>query len=75
MAFFLTQFYFQIIVKRKLNPNKADLFEGSFSWGKGEGEGGSVGPPLLPPVFKFQEELIQYQYNFIELLNNLFKVC
>ena len=24
--------------------------------------------------FKFQEEPIEYQYNFIELLNNLFRV-
>ena len=23
----------------------------------------------------FQEKLIEYQYNFIQLLNNLFKVC
>ena len=25
--------------------------------------------------FIFQEELIQYQYNFIQLLNNLFRVA
>ena len=26
------------------------------------------------PPFLFQEELIQYQYNFIQILNNLFKL-
>ena len=40
------------------NPNKTGLFEGSFFW----------------THFIFQEELIQYQYNFIQLLNKLFKV-
>ena len=25
--------------------------------------------------FIFQEEFVQYQYNFIQFLNNLFKVC
>ena len=37
--------------------------------------GGAVNlaaPPFPPPPFIFQEELIQYQYNFIELLSNLF---
>ena len=29
----------------------------------------------LTPPFKFQEELIYYQYNFIQLLSNLFRVC
>ena len=48
---------------RYLNPNKAGLFEGSFFWGKVN---------LTP--FKSPEEQIQCQYNFIELLRNLFKV-
>ena len=48
-----------------LNPKKAGLFEGSFSWGEGQ----------FDPPFIFQEELIEYHYNFIQLLNNLFKVC
>ena len=39
------------------------FFAGSFS-------GGSI----WPHRFIFQEELIQYQYNFLKLLNNLFKV-
>ena len=26
-------------------------------------------------IFVFQEELIKYQYNFMQLLNNLFKIC
>ena len=38
-------------------------------------EGRRVGRFKLTPRFIFQEELIQYQYNFIQLLNNLFKVC
>ena len=37
-----------------------------FSW---EG-GGQFEPPFI-----FQEEFIQYQYNFTQLLNNLFKLC
>ena len=55
MAFFLTQFYFQIIVKRQLNPNKADLFEGSFSWGRergGRGGGGVRWTTPAPPPFQ-----------------------
>ena len=51
-----------------LNPNKTGLFEGSFFRGEGQ----------FDPSFIFQEDLIQYQYNFIsiniQLLNNLFKV-
>ena len=50
------------------NSNKAGLFEGSFFWGGGEGQ-------FEPPPFIFQEELVSYQYNFIQLLTNLFKVC
>ena len=48
-----------------VNPNKAGLFEGSFSWGRGK----------FDSPFIFQEELILYQYNFIQLLNSLFKIC
>ena len=48
-----------------INPDKAGLFEDSFS-----GKGGQFEPPFI-----FQEELIQYQRNLIQLLNNLFKVC
>ena len=40
----------------KINPNMAGLFEGSFFWG---------GVNFTP--FIFQEELIQYQYNFMQL--------
>ena len=36
--------------------------------------GGKVSLIPLPPYFIFQEELIQYHYNFMQLLNNLFKV-
>ena len=46
-------------------PNKAGLFEGSFFWGV------SLIPP---PSFIFHEELMQYEYNLIQLLNKLFKV-
>ena len=35
-------------IKEKFNPNKAGLFEGSFSWGWGQ----------FDPPFIFQEELI-----------------
>ena len=52
------------MVLKTLNPNKAGLFEGSFSCG------GQFDPPFI-----LQEELIQLQQNFIQLLNNLFKVC
>ena len=34
-----------------------------------------VGQFNSPTRFIFQEELIWYQYNFIKLLNDLFKVC
>ena len=47
-----------------INPNKAGLFKASFFYG-----GLNLTPP---PPFIFQEELIQYQYNLIQLLNNLF---
>ena len=33
-----------------------------------------VGGCQFDSPFIFQEKLIQYQYNFIQLLNNLFKV-
>ena len=36
------------------NPNKAGLFEVSFSWGRE----GSVWPSSTPPPFIFQEEMI-----------------
>ena len=51
-----------------LNPNKAGLFEGNFFWGGGRG-----GVNLTPsaPALIFQEILIKYQYNFMQLLNNL----
>ena len=54
------------------NPNKDGLFEGTFCWG--EGVGGEVGRWVRPPLhrFIFPEKLIQYQYNFIQLLNYLF---
>ena len=51
-----------------LNSNKGELFEGSFFWGVG-GRGYQFDFPFI-----FQEELIQHQYNFIKLLNNLFEV-
>ena len=47
-----------------INPNKARVFEDSLFWGVS----------IWPPSFIFQEELIQCQYNFIQLLNNQFKV-
>ena len=49
------------------NPNKAGLFEFFFSW-MGQFNNNTSQP------FIFQEELIQYQYNFIQLLNTLFQV-
>ena len=52
------------------NPNKADLFEGSFFW-----TGVNLTPPPPSPQFIFEEELIKYQHNIIQLLKNLFKVC
>ena len=48
------------------SPSKTVLFEGSFFWG------GGVNLPLTS--FVFHGELI-YQHNFMQLLNNLFKVC
>ena len=57
-----------------LTPNKAGLFEGIFSCDEGGGGGGQFDPSPTPP-FMFQEELIQFQKNFIQLLNSLFKVC
>ena len=35
----------------------------------------SGGERHFDPSFIFQEELNLYQYNFIQLLNNLFKFC
>ena len=49
----------------KLNRNKAGLFEGSFFWGR------SIWHLLS---FIFQEELIWYQYRFMQLLKYLFRV-
>ena len=43
--------YFNLNGYEHFNPNKAELFEGSFSWGKGRGG-------QLDPRFIFQEELI-----------------
>ena len=34
----------------------------------------SGGGGVIDPLFIFSEELIQYQYNFIQLLRNLFRV-
>ena len=54
-----------------INPYKARFFEGSFFWRVSI----SLSPPPPPPhPLIFQEELIQCQYNFIPLLNNLFKI-
>ena len=33
-----------------------------------------TGDGQFDPPFKFQVELMQYQYNFIQLLNNLFEI-
>ena len=49
-----------------INPNKGGVFEGSFFWG---GAGGGQ----FNTSFIFQEELNLYQYNFIQLLNNIFR--
>ena len=46
------------------NPNKAGLLKVVFFWGVS----------FWPPVFIFHEELLQYQYYFMQLLSNLFKV-
>ena len=35
----------------------------------------SEGGGQFDTPFTYQEELTYYQYNFIQLLNNLFKVC
>ena len=35
----------------------------------------SEGVGQFDPSFIFQEELIEHQYSFIQLLNNLFEVC
>ena len=48
-----------------MNPNKTSLFEDSLL---------RVWVDFTPLPFTFQEELIQYQYNFIQLLNNLSEV-
>ena len=45
------------------NPNKAGLFKVFSGW-----------ECLIWPFFISQEELIWYQYHFIQLLNNLLKV-
>ena len=45
-------------------PNKAGILKVFFSWWQGQ----------FDPPFIFEEELIQYQYNFRLLLNNLLKV-
>ena len=34
----------------------------------------SSGGGVIDPLFIFSEEIIQYQYNFIQLLRNLFRV-
>ena len=62
-----------VLHEKRINPNKAGLFEDSFSWGEGWG----VGEVNLTPPSYFKKNLsnINYQYNFIQLLNNLFKVC
>ena len=49
------------------NTNEAGLFKGSFFLG--EERGVSLTSPFI-----FQKELISYQYKFVQLLNNLFKV-
>ena len=57
--------YYNFITKRnpdvlsRSNPNKAGLFENSFFSGK-------KGQLDLPLAFIFQEELLQYQCNFIQ---------
>ena len=43
-----------------LNPNKSRCFEGSFSYG-------GKGSVWHPTPFMFHEQLIQYQYNFMQL--------
>ena len=48
-----------------INRNKVGPLEGIYS--------GERGVSIWSP-FTIQEEPVQYQYNFIQLLNNLFKV-
>ena len=55
----------QVEISNIFNPNKAGLFEGSFSWGKGQFD---------PPPSHFEKNLSNID-NFIQLLNNLFKIC
>ena len=71
---FLTQSQFCLNVswfqlQMLLYPNKTGLFEGSLFW-----VGVNLTPLPISPSFIFQEELIKYQYDFTQLLNNLFKV-
>ena len=53
----------------KFNRNKAGLFESNFL---GVEEVNLTSSTLSP--FISQGELMQYQYNFIQLLNNLFRI-
>ena len=65
-----------MIVLSFVNPNKAGLLEGSFFLGGGVGGRLNLTLPQNPPTspFIFQEDLVKYQYNFIQLLkNNLFE--
>ena len=48
-----------------------DFLKEVFSLGRGGGGGGQFDPHS---PFIFQEELNQYQYNLIQLSNNLFRV-
>ena len=61
-----------ISVALLVNPNKAltTFLRVVFP----EGKGVNLTPPPLPPSI-FQEELTEYQYNFLQLLDNLFKIC
>ena len=54
------------------NPNKAGLFEGSFFW-VGVNLTSPLTPPHPPPSY-FKKDLCNID-NFIQLLNNLSKVC
>ena len=53
------------MIIKSFNPNKVGFFERSFFWRRGQFD---------LSTFKFYEDLIWYQYNFIQLLNNLLKV-